>query len=169
MVNLYFKVRLLLILSICGLFFYPSDSVYPQRKHDSKIVFLQLRMKEGQITLVNTTIRPGYLKPQRTTGAKGDILYDLTNMSGVSLWQGVRDNPSRRRLEYEDPDNPGKILSKIINQNNVDFTVRIPYNPDIKSISFYSLQESVPSLKVKRPSSIPIGEIELRLDTLRGR
>jgi len=169
MINIYFKVRLLLILSICGLFFYPSDAVFPQRKHDSKIIFLQLRMKDDIITLVNMTIRPGYLKPQGTAGARGDILYDVTNMSGGSLWQGVSDNPSHRRLEYEDPDHPGKILSKVIDQNDVRFTIRIPYDPGIKTVSFYSLKESVAPLKIKQSSSILIGTIELQLDNLKGR
>ncbi len=169
MVNKYNKLRLLLMLSICELFCYPSSTVFPQGKQDSKIVFLHLRMKDGVITLVNTAIRSGYLKPQRISGAKGDILYDASNISNNTLWQGVIDNPSRRRLEYQDPDNPGKILSKIIDQNDVDFTIRIPYDPGIKTISFYSLNESVESLKVKQPSSVPIGKIELQLEKLEDR
>lgn len=168
MVNIYNKLRLLLMLSMCGLFFYPTSTVFPQGKQDSKIVFLHLRMRDGVITLVNTKIRPGYLKPQLTSGVKGDILYDVSDISGTSLWQGVSNNPSRRRYEYEDPDNPGKILSKIIDQNDVEFTIRIPYNPGIKTVSFFSLNESVESLKIKRPSSILIGKIELQLDKLEG-
>ena len=100
MVNIYIKLRLLLMLSMCGLFFYTSSIVFPQGKKDSKIVFLHLRMKDGVITLLNTKIKPGYLKPQPTSGVKGDILYEVSDISGTSVWQGVSTNPSRRRYEY---------------------------------------------------------------------
>jgi hypothetical protein len=153
-------------MSLCGLFFYPSDAIFPQRKQDSKIIILHLRMKDNVITLVNAKVRPGFLKPQRTTGVQGEILYDVTDMSGTSLWQGVSDNPSHRRYEYEDPDNPGKILSKVVDQNDSRFTIRIPYNPEITTISFYLLNEFVETTKLKRSSSIPIGKLDLQIDKL---
>jgi hypothetical protein len=108
-----------------------------QSKAPDKILFLHLRMKDGAITLVKTATTPGLLKSHRGAGKRGPIEFELQNTEGAPLWRETMSDPSIRRYEYEDPDNPGVIKSKVVQLGEVEFVVRVPFSKATRRISFY--------------------------------
>jgi hypothetical protein len=153
----------LLFIALFGLFLSFAGSLTAQQQSGSKIVFLKMRLKDNSLTLLAITIRPGYLKQQRTWGAKGEILYKVFSASGAPVWFSAMEDPSRRRLEYEDPSAQGKIKVKEVEQNDVIFSVRIPYDTETKSISFYRLNEGGPQIKQKQTEATLLGSFDLSL------
>jgi len=73
--------------------------------------------------------------------SRGEIQYELLGESGVML-QGAITNPLVQRFEYEDPDNPGKLISKTVNWIEATVNLRVPYSAAIKELTFYREQSS---------------------------
>ena len=111
-----------------------------QAAKDNKILFLHLRMKDGAITLVKSASVSGTLKPQRRAENPGTIQFDVETAAGVSLWSGAMDDPSVRRYEYEDPEKPGAIKTKVVQLAEVEFVVRVPVLKGAHHFSLYRLE-----------------------------
>ncbi len=103
----------------------------------SGILFLHLRMTNGQVVLIDQVKTRGTLKGRGNGSPARGLQLELHSATGRTLWSHVIDDPASRRLEYEDPGNPGKILSREITLTNVDFTVRVPARADARSAVLY--------------------------------
>ena len=123
-----------------------------QSKEPDKILFLHLRMKDGAITLTKTVTAPGVLKPRRGSDKKGPLEIELQNAEGAFLWSEAMSDPSVRRYEYEDPDNPGAIKFKVVQLSEVEFTVRVPSWPEGRRVSFYRVEPSAKPNRVAAAS-----------------
>ena len=128
----------MLIPALLGLL--TSGFVYGQAKTDDKFLFLHLQLKDGVITLIKSAAVPGVLKPQRRLDKPGAFQFDAESAAGVSLWSGAMNDPSIRRYEYADPDNPGAIKAKVVQLNQVEFTVRLPILKEAHHLSFYRME-----------------------------
>ena len=117
-----------------------SPLAFGQAKETDKILFLHLRMKDGVITLAKSATVPGTLKPQRRSEKPGAFQFEIETAAGVSLWNGAMDDPSIRRYEYEDPENPGAIKTKVVRFAEVEFVVRVPVLKDAHQFSIYRLE-----------------------------
>lgn len=124
---------------------------------DERILFLTLRFDKTSVHLISSRIVPGHLKTNRGP-SRGEIQYELLGESGVML-QGAITNPLVQRFEYEDPDNPGKLLSKTVNWTEATVNLRVPYSAAIKELTFYREQSSG-SPDIKSTRSV-IGVVEL--------
>ena len=157
------KFRKILLLVILGLFFFSNDSFSAGEKHQSKILFLQFKIKNDRITLVKTTIKPGLAKQPASVADKNSLYYQLFSPSGASLGKGSMKDPLIQHFEYEDPDHPGQIKRKEIQLKETEFTLRIPYDPDLQEIEFFKLLPS--NLDSQKQSSLPksLGKIKLQI------
>ena len=142
---------------ILSLFLFCSGIVYPQ----DSIVFLQLRLKNETVTLVKTTVRPGILKQQRVDNDQPGIFFEVLSQNGSLLFKNNLKDPSIQHLEYEDSENPGRLLSKDVRQNDVEFTVRIPYKREMSRVEFY--RTHFIRSTTDRINKINIGTADLRL------
>lgn len=115
-----------------------------QTQSDAQIVFLHLRMKNDTLTLVKSALRPGLVKQRRLVEKPGGIYYEVISASGKSLWQCVAADPSQQRLEYEDPDHPGQLKSIHVESNEVEFTLRIPFKPEMRRLELYRMTPAAP-------------------------
>ena len=120
-------------------FFLSSLALAADTSND-RIVFLTLKFDKSSVQLVDSKIVPGHLKTNRGP-SRGEIQYELLGDSGLLL-QGAITDPLVQRLEYEDPDNTGKILSKVIAWPEATITLRVPYSAAIKQLSFYRTEQT---------------------------
>ena len=111
-------------------------TVAAQPKEENVIVFLHLRMKDGQVTLVKSSTAPGVLKTPSEQPARA-IQFTIENAAGAAVWTSTMDDPAVRRLEYTDPDAPGVIKSRIVQLDDVEFTIRVPQRKDGVKLAFY--------------------------------
>ncbi|MFA5834515.1 MAG: hypothetical protein WDA22_13640 [Bacteroidota bacterium] len=89
------------------------------------------------------------------------IFFEVLSQNGSLLFKNNLKDPSIQHLEYEDPENPGRLLSKDIRQNDVEFTIRIPYKWEMSRVEFYRTR-FIPST-TNRINKINIGTADLRL------
>jgi len=109
-------------------------------KSNERILFLTLQFDNTSVNLVNSRIVPGHLKTNRGA-VTGDIEYELKSDSALLL-QGAIENPLVRRFEYEDPDNAGKLKTKVVTSPSATITLRVPYSTAIKQLTFYRVTPS---------------------------
>ena len=113
-----------------------------QTNETSKIVFLRLQLKGQSVSLIETTVRPGYLKTRRNLDLPDGIHFELSDRAGHPLWHGAIEDPRVRAVEYEDPPRSGKLKRKEFRLSEAGFTVRVPMLADAKRIEFYTLERA---------------------------
>ena len=67
------------------------------------------------------------------------MYFEAADKDGKVVYQGSFDDPLVKRLEYEDPDNPGKLKSITVFLDKAELTVRVPGDMNIENVSFYRL------------------------------
>lgn len=127
------------------------------------IVFLHLRLKNNTITLIESKIHPGTLKEDRTTESNDGILIEVVSNIGSIIFTNSVNDPSIRHYEFEDPNFPGRVISKEIMQNDVEFFVRIPYKKNAHQVRFYRTFTLHSSSKTKQLNRVIIGTASLQL------
>jgi hypothetical protein len=154
-------LRFALLIALVAMALPGAGAANAQTRSEAQIVFLHLRMKNDTLTLVKSALRPGLVKQRRLVEKSGGIYYEVISSSGKSLWQGVTGDPSQQRLEYEDPDHPGELKTKYVKLNEVEFTLRIPFNPEMSRLELYrmapaAIAQGRPKVLRKLIGSIPI-------------
>ena len=105
----------------------------------ARILFLHFKFKDDQISLIKTTVATGTLKTI-PHGGHFKLEVELASAAGQILWTNVVPDPSIELLEYEDPDHPGEMTSKVVSKNDVEFVVRVPFMPQARQLKFYRAQ-----------------------------
>ena len=132
-----------------------------QSQSEAQIVFLHVRMKNDTLTLVKSALRPGLVKQRRLVEKAGGIYYEVLSSSGKSLSQGVTADPSQQRLEYEDPDHPGQLKSIHLELKEAEFTLRIPFKPEMHRLELYRMAPAAPASGRQKVVRQLIGSIPL--------
>lgn len=127
------------------------------------IVFLHLRLKNNTITLLESKIQPGTLKEDRMTKSNTGISIEVESDIGSIIFTKTINDPSVQHYEFEDPNFPGRLISKEIVQNDVDFFVRIPYKKNVHRVHFYRTFILPSSSRTKQLNKVIIGTIPLQL------
>lgn len=128
-----------------------------------QIVFLHLRATETGFELLDAQSAPGLLRVPHYESKLAGLHFEVRGRAQQVLFQDVCPEPTIRRLEYEDPDRPGHILTKQVAASNTEFTIRVPYFADAQTIRFY--RHSTVAAGVSQPDSTPqliaAGEVTL--------
>ena len=114
-----------------------------QATDEPQILFLHLKLKNQQVSLVKTVTRPGVLKRARD-GAADELHYELLTDTGESRWKAAVADPTIRHLEYEDPPGSGNLKRKLLFLAEAEFTVRVPVVAKARRVEFYKLELSTP-------------------------
>jgi hypothetical protein len=102
------------------------------QKSGDKILFLHLKIKDGAMTLVQASSRPGTLKtPPRE---HGDIQVEMVSTEGEALWSTLIEDPLLQRYEYEDPDHPGQLKRIERRLQETEFMLRVPFHSKGKQV-----------------------------------
>lgn len=125
-----------------------------------QIAFLHLKVNANGITLLDQILAEGALKrPKSVTGSFG-LGVRVLDERGASLFEEVVENPLVKRYEYEDPDNPGQIKSKLVFLDEAEFWVRIPLTSGSNRIEFRQ-EDRRPGEELLRPDPRLTGSIAL--------
>lgn len=129
----------ILAAALTALILGPS-TVQSENKTSGGIAFLTVLLTHDSVQLTGWTITKGTLRQPRTPTDRGNLEYEALSLSGDVVWKGSLSDPLVRRLEYEDPDNPGQLKAKIIKADTARFVVRIPADAVIDRITFYRVE-----------------------------
>lgn len=157
-------LKLILIGSIC---FCHSNWLNAQSISPSKIVFLQLRMKNDSIVLIKSSVKIGKLKERHVPEEVGKILFVLESDEGAELYSNVINNPLVLRYEYPKNDQ-GELETTIEKRNEAEFWIRFPLKEGIKRISFYRI-DSTQNKRANKNDLTLLGKINLQLNDVRSR
>ena len=128
--------------------FWPMVAV-AQTNDSPGILFLHLRLEHSKtVTLIESGTRKGTLKPQSPSNQPGAIHFELLTADRRSLWRGAIPDPSERVVEYEDPPRSGKLKRKNHSLGETEFTIRIPFSTDARTVEFYRLDSAGQSTNV---------------------
>ncbi len=134
-----------------------------QTNTQPQILFLHLMLTNQVVSLVDSSLRPGMLKPGLEADSTG-LFYELVSEAGATLWKGSMADPSVRLLEYEDPANPGKLQRKRVPLEKAEFTLRVPFHQVARRITFFKLASNGPGAAQQEVSRISLGSIALPLN-----
>jgi len=128
-------------------------------EEDGKFLFLTLRSKDGVITVMKSAVVSDTLKPQRDSAKPDALRITLEKTEGESAWSVAIDDPSVRRYEYEDPEQPGVIRVKEIKLKETEFIVRAPLVAGVRHLAVYRREPPAPGAK---PSAAPTNKMLVR-------
>jgi hypothetical protein len=132
-------LALFLAMGLCTLL--PNEIV---GSDGGKIVFLNLRMVKGAITLESVRIVDGKLKsPTRLEFYTNQIYFAVTSASNELLHQGKIQDPSKLRNEYADES--GKLHFQPCALDSVTFSIRIPYDDRARTVEFFVVGDGMTS------------------------
>jgi hypothetical protein len=103
----------------------------------NQFLFLRMRLKGQEISLVESSVVKGVLKPQRDSEQTERLVVALESDSEETQWSLTIADPGVRRLEYEDPEKPGTIRSKLVRIEDVEIVVRAPQLPGVRKVAVY--------------------------------
>ena len=94
------------------------------------------------------TVREKVLSKGERPGA--GVFLELNDGEGVPVFRVLMDDPTLVVMEYEDPNEPGRIVSKEIRTETASFSIIVPAPPKASSVRFLRVrpgQEAVPAAK----------------------
>jgi len=131
----------------------------PAQTNDGpKILFLHLQLKDGSVSLIKASVRPGQLKPRPEQNIPDGLHFELTDGDGRPLWQGVIADPRSRLVEYQIPEGSGKLKRKKVAIKDPEFTLRVPALTEARRIEFYFQEPSNAENREQRKS---LGQLRL--------
>ena len=138
-------------------------AVEAQTNARPQILFLHLIVTNQAVSLVDSNLRPGVLKPGLEADSTG-LFFELISEAGTALWKGSMADPSVRHLEYEDPANPDRLLHKSVQLDKAEFTLRVPFHEQARRINFFKLSAGGPGAAQQAASRTSLGSITLPLN-----
>jgi len=154
---------LILVACFVALAMFFSIPVQADEGDGTGIIFLQLHIAKDTLSLVKSTIVSGTVKQPRVMSRAAGIYYEVESESDSVIASGIVDDPLIRHLEYEDPDNPGTLKSKVVQLTETDFVLRLRYSEDIESVSFYRMEAGA-NKAGERVSQEFLGKVSVDLD-----
>ncbi len=147
-----------LVVAVCGVLLASGVGAGSSPDRSSGITFLHLRATATGFELVDARTVNGSLRTRRYDAAKPGLHVEVRSADDRVLFRDVYPDPTVRRLEYEDPEHPGKIRAKEI--PNQEFTIRVPDFAEARTVHFYRRLEGRVSGS-DRPLLIRQGEVTL--------
>ena len=138
--------------------------MFARDQEGEKILFLHLRMKGDVISLLKATTRPGLLKTPHHQ--KGELALDLISADGTAVSTTLMEDPRIQRFEYEDPENPGQLKTKVVLLPETEFMVRLPYKKAAKRLAIFRHESASGDAPGHPPKSArrDLGQIDLPAD-----
>jgi hypothetical protein len=131
------RTVLLAIGLITMLFVSASLDTRAQGDTTNQFLFLTLRLKNGTVTLEKAQTVAGTLKPQLNSTDERPLLITLEQTKDIAQWSLAIEDPSVQRLEYEDPEHPGMLKSKLVVIEDIEFIVRTPLITGVRHLAVH--------------------------------
>jgi hypothetical protein len=152
------KVPWNLVVAVCSVLLAGEVGAGSSPDGSSGITFLHLRATATGFELVEARTVNGSLRTKRYDAARPGLHVEVRSADDRVLFRDIYPDPTVRRLEYEDPEHPGKIRAKEI--SNEEFTIRVPDFSEARTVHFYRRLEGRVSGS-NRPLLIQQGQVTL--------
>ncbi|MGH8016406.1 MAG: hypothetical protein ACREBV_09460, partial [Candidatus Zixiibacteriota bacterium] len=76
-------------------------------------------------------------KIPRNPSSRSEYEFELTDTANSVIFRGSFEDPLIKRYEFEDPENAGKILTKTVELQSAELTIRIPITENSNLLNFY--------------------------------
>ena len=135
----------------------------PAQEATNRFLLLRLRLNGDSVTLINASVAAGTLKPQQDSDEPESLLIHLEDATGKLQWSTLIADPSIRRYEYEDPQEPGALRTKIVQLDDAEVIVRAPLLPDVRHLAVHRKQTpqdraAAPETRLLSRISLPVPE-----------
>lgn len=140
----------------------------PDNTQPPGILFLHLHLKPDGITLVDSALRPGILKKAIEDKATGPLDYEVLAEGETVILAGHLEDPLCPRLEYEDPAAPGTLRTLNLQRDEAEFTLRLAYQSQLRSVRFYRSSGLQPALRQPSMPRQYLGSVTVRHDFTTG-
>jgi hypothetical protein len=148
-----------LLVAVCSVLLASAEVGVGSRPDGSSgITFLHLRTTADGFELIEAKTVNGSLRTRRNDSAKPGLHVEVRSADDRVLFRDVYSEPTVTRLEYEDPEHPGKLRAKEI--TNQEFTIRVPYFAEARTLHFYRRLEYRVN-RSNRPLLIHQGQVTL--------
>jgi len=147
-----------LVVAVCSVLLASAEVGVGSKPDNTGITFLHLRATADGFELIEARTVNGSLRNRRYDSAKPGLHVEVQSADDRVLFRDVYPEPTVTRLEYEDPEHPGKIRAKEI--TNQEFTIRVPYFAEARAVHFYRRLEGRVSGS-NRPLLIHQGQVTL--------
>jgi hypothetical protein len=134
-----------------------------QTNSPPQILFLHLVITNQTVSLVDSNLRTGTLKPAPEADSTG-LFYELVSPADDLIWKGSTADPTLRHLEFEDPAKPGELRRTTVHLDRAEFTLRVPFQPTARRINFFKLTAGPPGTVQPAIARVSLGSITLPLD-----
>jgi hypothetical protein len=107
--------------------------------NQGRIAFIHCVIDSTGVVSSDISLAPGRVKEIPRTPEPNGLMFELITSDGTIMESGYLDNPLIKKYEYEDPDNPGRLLSKIVHLEKAHFMLRVNVTDHLDHIAFYRL------------------------------
>lgn len=150
-------------------------NLYPveQKKLDN-LMRLTLQFKEGKMTLLKVEplekIAPMSVKERilKEKDHPENYFFEIHDDIGNILARSGMKDPTMILMEYEDPEKPGRIVSKMVERKDVVFSILVPAPKNYHTIRFARIAPGQESIAVKKRRHEDLGTFKLRKDDSQG-
>ena len=150
------------IYTIMLFFLFSHLSAEAQLKNTEQIIFLNLKIIHGHISLEEIKIVKGKLKrPKKISIEQGHIYYKVLTQTDRNLYESVMQDPLHTIYEYEDEQ--GLLHSVMVDLDSVNFSLRLPYDASIHRVEFYKIATVPREKQYISQLSQQIGSIKIGL------
>lgn len=131
----------------------------PKAESSGQIAFLTVKVDPDGVTLLESRLVDGTVKERRAANRVTGLRYEMVSDQSQILSYDVIADPLIRHLEYEDPDQPGRLISKTIQLDEAVITIRVNYTDPTDRLKFYKVAQSADKRGLERES---LGTISLK-------
>lgn len=120
-----------------------SEAFPMDRNKPEKALRLTIKYQKGQMTLLKVeplqmviplTVKKRIVKADSHPAA--EYFFEISDNKKNTVLRSNMENPTQTLLEYEDPENPGKIKSKLVSHEEMTFSIIISAPDNARFISF---------------------------------
>ncbi len=90
--------------------------------------------------------------------------FEMLNEKGNLLLRSNMNDPTITLLEYEDPENPGRIIGKLVKHDKITFSIIVPAPAGARSIRFSRVIPGQDSIPVEKRRHEVLGTFSLIQD-----
>lgn len=102
-----------------------------------RMVFVEFKFARGGIVATHALGAAGRAKPRPIQHGAGHLQFEIFSPSGERTLGGSVEDPLHRRLEYEDPQQPGAIRTTLVDQETGVLSLRIPGEANAARVIFF--------------------------------
>jgi hypothetical protein len=144
-----------------------SEALPMEQNKPEKALRLTIKYQKGEMNLLKVEplqmIIPLTVKEQVFKGEadRGEYFFEVSDDKKNVVLRSNMENPTVTLMEYEDPEHPGKIRSKLVKHKEMTFSIIIPAPDNARFIRFSRVAPGQESIAPKMRKYEDLGTFDL--------